>query len=255
MVTWRLKLWSGVGAAALAACGPTSTPAPEPAIAVESGEAAIGESGGEGGGAMSVYAGLSGDQRIALRLQHLKGYVLIAQRLADSDRAAEAGALVQQGLLEAHDIAPTEFGTLDVARVRAAGDGAHASAAQMSQKLNAANAAIDAARRPLASNHADLAVRLVDLAAALYRNAAQPEAFDPLEYQHSLGAALSARDALTAGAHNLRGQNAHAYDEALAELDRFIALFPSADAPENPATYQDVLRQSSRVRLTLSAFL
>ena len=97
----KLKLWRNVGAAAMvAACGQTSAPAPEPVIPAASGEAAIGETGGEGGGAMSVYAGLSGDQRTALRLQHLKGYVLAAQRIVEGDRPADAGVLVQQGLLE-----------------------------------------------------------------------------------------------------------------------------------------------------------
>lgn len=258
MIQTKLKLWSGIGAAAfMAACGQTNAPAPpaEPVIPAASGEAAIGEGGGEGGGgALSVYAGLSGDQRTALHLQHLKGFVLIAERVAQSDPAA-AAILVQQGKLEAYDTAPAEFGALDIAAINAAGDAARAPA-EIRQTLQRAGSALDAARNALPVNHADLAVRMGDLTVALYRNATlDPAAIDPIEYQHAYGAALGARDALVAGEAALKRQDAAAYAESLAEIDRLIALFPSTTAPANPPSYQDVLRQSSRLRLALSAYL
>jgi hypothetical protein len=140
--------------------------------------------------------------------------------------------------------------------VRAAGEGESASRSAYAQKAQAAKAAIDAARAQLTINHADLAARMTDISTGLYQHVIQPDFVDPIEYQHSLGAALSARDALVAGEDALRRQNGAAYDEALTELNRFIELWtPNGVAPETPASYQRVLQQSSRVRLALSPFL
>jgi hypothetical protein len=263
MVEWKLKLWRSAGVAAiagLAACGPAqdaAKPAPEPAATAESGEAAIGEAGGEHGeaGVASSYAGLSGDPLTALRLAHLKGFLLIAAQHAEGDRPEDAGVLVQQGLLEVYDPAADQFGALDVAPVRAASDGAGLSRSAMAAKLQAGEAALDAARAGLVFNHADIAARMVDLSTGLYQNVIQPDFVDPIEYQHSLGAALSARDALVAGEQAMRAKNARAYDEALAELNRFIEKWPAHTAPEQPTPYRDVLAQASRVRLALSPFL
>src|SRR6202008_3590619 len=95
----QFKLWRTVGAAALLgaaaalpACGQgeagekaeTPAAASAPQAGGEAGESAIGESGGEHGeaGAASAYAGLEGPARTALRLQHLKGFVLVARQVA-----------------------------------------------------------------------------------------------------------------------------------------------------------------------------
>ena len=53
----------------------------------------------------------------------------------------------------------------------------------------------------------------------------------------------------------LRGADVRAYSRAQNELDRFVALWPTSSAPEDPATYREVLAQGSRVRLALSPFL
>ncbi len=197
---------------------------------------------------------MSGDQRTALRLQHLKGFLLVSELVARSDPPA-AGALVGQGVLEVYETAIAEFGALDAAPVRAAAAGGDASAAQMEQRLRAGEAAIDAARQGLAIDYADLAARMTDLSAGLYQTVVQPDFVDPIEYQHSLGAALAARDALNAGRSQLQARDRRAYREAMAEIDRLIALWPAPSAPESAAPYRDVLAQSSRVRLALSPFL
>lgn len=271
MISWKLKLWRTAGAAAmlgLAACGGEGgeqaakgddaaahgeageAPAAPPADGGEGGEAALGEGGGEHGeaGVTEAYAGVGGDLRTALRLQHLKGFLLVAERVAQTGAAAEAGVLVQQGLLEVYEPANDQFGTLDTAPVRAAGINATA------QNLRAGEQALDAAR-PHAFDYAALTARMTDMAAGLYQNVQQDDFVDPIEYQHSLGAALAARDALAAGRGALRARNARAYDTALAELDRFVALWPGAAAPEHPLPYRDVLAQSSRVHLALSPFM
>ena len=259
MGSFKFKLWRGIGAAAVlaaAACAPAeqapeasgSAEAPAPAPSAETATAPAG--GGEQGeaGAASAYEGVRGDQLTALRLQHLKGFVLVAQRVAQSGAGDEAAALVGQGVLEVYDHAPAaEFGTLNIAAVRAAADNGAQTAAAL--------AAIDAARAPLETDHAALAARMADIAAGLYQGVVQPDFVDPIEYQHSLGAALAARDALVAGEATLKAENAAAYASALAEMDRFIALWPQTSPADTPAAYRDVLAASSRVRLTLSPFL
>jgi hypothetical protein len=253
----RLKLWRSAGAAAaafgLTACGSETSDAPG---ATDAGAAAPGAAaaplpaGGEAGeaGAASAYAGVNGAQRTALRLQHLKGFVMIAERVAQSGGADEAAALVGQGVLEVYDNAPAaEFGALDIAPVRAA--------AADSAQIGAALSAIDAARAPIEADHAALAAGMADVAAGLYAGVVQPDFVDPIEYQHSFGAALAARDALVAGESALRAENARAYDAALAELDRLIALWPQTTPATAPASHRDVLAAASRVRLALYPLL
>jgi len=272
MITWKYKLWQTAGAVtalSLAACGGEGGAGGEagaggeggetaqhgqaaaPATGGEAGEAAIGESGGEHGeaGVATAYAGVTGDQLTALRLQHLKGFLLIADRVAAEGAALEAGVLVQQGLLEVYDPAADQFGALNIEPVRAAGNAAS------TQSIDAGEAAINAARTGLTVDNAALAARMLDLSTGLYQHVIQADFVDPIEYQHSLGAALAARDALSAGEAALKARNARAYDNALAEVNRFIELWPGATAPERPATYAQVLAASSRARLALSPFL
>lgn len=275
MISWKYKLWRTAGTAAalsLAACGGEGGASGEAGHEGEAGEAAThGEAGeavapvaeatsaggGEQGeaGVASAYAGLSGDQLIALRLQHLKGFLLVAARVAEGDTTEEAGVLVSQGLLEVYDPAAGQFGALSVDAVRAAADGANLSRQQMIQRLQAGEEAIDSARGALQIDNAALTARMVDISSGLYQHVIQADFVDPIEYQHSLGAALAARDALIAGERALRAQNAAAYREALAELNRYIELWPAPTAPEQPASYANVLAASSRVRLALSPFL
>ncbi len=256
MIIWKYKLWRTAGTVAtlgLAACGGEGGEnTGSQGEAGENGGAAsatVAAAGGEHGeaGVATAYAGVEGAQRTALRLQHLKGFVLVAERVA-GEAPADAAVLVAQGLLEVYDPASDQFGRLDAASLRTAG------AAGTAQNLRAASQALDAAR-PAEADYAALAVSMIDIAAGLYQHVDQDGAIDPIEYQHSLGAALSARDALAAGRQALRARNASAYDEAFAEIERFVALWPAPTAPERPAPYRDLLAQSSRVRLALSPLL
>lgn len=269
MIVVKLKEWRTVGLAAavgLAACGgeggegerggageagesgegAASAPAPSAASAVA-------PAGGEQGeaGAVSAYVGLSGDQLTALRLQHLKGFVMAADVAARAGAGEEAAILVQQGLLEVYDPAPQQFGALDIAAVRAAGE----VGGDMTAKLRAANAAIDAASRGLDIDHAVLAARMVDIATGLYQGVIQADYVDAIEYQHSHGAALAARNAIETGASELRRRDGQAYREARAEIERFVELWPAPAAPATPTAYREVLAQGSRVRLALSPYL
>lgn len=264
----KLKLWRTLGAAAAlslaAACGEAGESGGEVGEAGEGGEAgaagasapapsaatATAPAGGEAGeaGAASAYAGLSGDQLTALRLQHLKGFVLAADRVAEAGQAPEAGVLVQQGLLEVYDVAPDQFGGLDVEIVRAAGDGDAA-------HIAAAEAEIERAMGGLDVDHAALAARLIDIATGLYQLVVQPDFVDPIEYQHSMGAAMAAEGVLRAGERDLSAEDARAYREATQQAARFTGLWAQASAPDAPASYADVLAQASRVRLALYPYL
>lgn len=266
MITWKLKGWrtAGVAAAALglAACGGEAGEAGERGEGGEAGEAGVsgeaGESasagGGEAGeaGASSAFAGLSGDQLAALRIQHLHGFVMAAAAVNAENKPAEAAVLVQQGLLEAYDPAPGEFGDLDVAIVRAAAEG-NLNRAQMMQRIRAAEREIDRALNDLDFDDAVLVVRMVDIATGLYQGVVQPDFVDTIEYQHSMGAALAARASLSQDA--LMRRNIPAYLQAQAELNRFVELWPEPTPAAQPATYAQVMAQSSRVRLALSPFL
>jgi len=263
----KLKYWRAVGAAAVvglaAACGGeggdggsagaggeggeageagASAAAPTPATAT-----APGGEGGPGGeaGAASAYAGVSGDQLTALRLAHLKGFVLAADRVAAAGQAAEAGILVEQGLLEVYDVAADQFGSLNVTIVRAAADGAPAN-------IDAAEAEIDRAAGALADiDNAALAARMIDIATGLYQGVVQEDFVDAIEYQHSMGAALAAQAVLQAGQADLSGEDPEAYSDASAQMTRFVGLWSQVSAPEAPPAYREVLAQASRVRLAL----
>jgi hypothetical protein len=289
MITLKLKHWRTMGIAAttmgLAACGGEGGVGGEggqgeggesvqgenggatPATTVaadggEAGESAIGERGGEHGeaGVVTAYAGLSGDQLTALRIQHLRGFVMAAAKIVEdrgalSGEPADAAILVQQGLLEVYEPAAAEFGSLNVTSLREAAAGTSFTRAQMMQRLRAAQEELSRAIGELDFDDAQLVVRMVDLSTGLYQQVLVEGVADPIEYQHSMGAALAAQQAILLRQDELRRENLGAYSRAVGELNRFVALFPSREPPENPATYQQVLVQGSRVRLALSPYL
>jgi hypothetical protein len=167
---------------------------------------------------------------------------------------AEAGVLVAQGVLEVYDAAPDQFGGLNIEIIRAATDSS-LNRAQMTSRIRAAEAEIERVSQGLDVDHAALVGRMVDIATGLYQHVNQTDFVDPVEYQHSMGAALAARDALIEGQDELRREDLGAFSQSQAQLNRFVGLWDEATAPEEPATYQQVLSQGSRVRLELSPFL
>jgi hypothetical protein len=280
MIAWKFKAWRTAGAAlaltALAACGGEGGAGGEAGgeagdAGGEAGEAAMSApastvvappGGGEAGeaGVTSAYAGLSGEQLRVLRVQHLKGFVMAASRILDDESgfrgsSEQAAMLVQQGLLEAYEPAAAEFGSLDVTPLREAAAGASLSRAEMVQRLRACQAALDAATASPDVNAAEIVARMVDISTGIYQHVLADGYVDPIEYQHSMGAALAARAMLVQHQNELRRRDMGAYSRSLAELTRLAALWPSREPPAEPATYQQVLVQGSRVRLALSPYL
>ncbi|MCX7356993.1 MAG: hypothetical protein NT015_02410 [Alphaproteobacteria bacterium] len=284
MITLKLRHWRTVGVAAttlgLAACGGGETGADtgeggegeagEPAPIGENGGATPATStatptapdAGESGesGALAAYAGLTGDQLKAMRIQHLRGYIMaaaqvVADRGTNSGDPMEAAILVQQGLIEVYNSAPDQFADLDMTAIREAAAGTTFTRAQMMQRLRAAQENLTHAIGPLRFDDAQLVVRMIDLSTGLYQQALATGTADQTEYRHAMGAALAAQQALLLRENDLRRANLGAYSRATGELNRFVALFPSYNAPATPATYQQVLVQGSRVRLALSPYL
>lgn len=254
MTTFRPKLWTGVSAAILLAAtagcsgeagekgqhnGAANAPAP-----------AVGE-GGEGGveraasaagekGAQEAYLAMPAESRVALRLAHLKGFLLIAQKQPEGKDAA--AALVGQGMAEVYDAQPDAFKSagVDEAVLRKAAQTGEAA------DINAALANITAAQAKAGGDDAAVLKGMVDIATGIYQGVApQGGAVDPLEYQHSYGAALSAQDFAN------RSKDARV-KAAKADLDKLVALWPAAVAPEKPTPAGQVAAQASRVELALS---
>jgi hypothetical protein len=167
----------------------------------------------------------------------------------------EAGVLVAQGILEVYDAAPDQFGDLNIEIIRAAADPAALNRAQRIQRMRDAEDEFNRVADTLDADDAITVARMVDIATGLYQLVVQEDFVDPIEYQHSMGAAMAARAALTHGEAELRSENLRAYAEANTALTRFVGLWPQATAPETPTPYRDVLAQGSRVRLALSPFL
>jgi len=258
MRTFRPRLWTAVGAAALlAACSPGGEGGEAGKMGGEAGEGAAtapagegGErAGGEGGageaGAAGAYASVPAESRSALRLAHLRGFFLIAREAGKTEGAEAAAALAGQGMLEVYDPAKDAFARtgVDEAVLRAAASkGDRAS-------LDAAIAAIDAARGKVGGSGKDVVKGLVDIAAGLYRHVVADGAVDPIEYQHSLGAALSAKaeaDRADAGAEAAAARS---------EIDAFVKLWPATAAPDDAAKVAEpgkVQAQASRIQLALS---
>lgn len=261
MNTFRPKLWTSLSAAVLlsagglAACSGEGGEAQPPAGATtagsvggegEGGEAAppprvdlAGEAGESG--ARGAYDTVPADTRRALRLAHLTGFVLAAEAAAPGEGADAASALVGQGMLEVYDPAAVEFkaaGVDEAVLRKAAETGAPAD-------LTAAIATLDAAAAKAGGDPAQVVKGMTSIAAGLYGEVLKDGGVDSVEYQHSLGAALSARAAAQRGG----------VTDAEPELARFVALWPTPAAPEDPAKATpagQVLAQASRVELALS---
>jgi hypothetical protein len=252
MTMFRPKLWTTTAAAlvmgaSLAACGETG----EAGEAGEAGATATapagegGEGGAEGGagageaGAQAAYTGVPADSRVGLRLSHLEGFFLIAQK--QTDGADAAAALAGQGMLEVFDAQPDAFRSagVDEAKLRKAAEtGAPAD-------LAAAIAAIEAAKAKAGGDALAIAKGQIELAAGLYNGVIADGGVDPIEYQHSLGAALSAKKVLDASSDPKA-------DKAAAEVDKLIALWPAPSAPEKPTPVSQVAAQASRAELALN---
>jgi hypothetical protein len=250
MIEFRPKLWTGVGAvvllgasAALTGCskaGHATAPVTASAAPVTAAAGEGGEGGAEGGGeagAQQAFNTIPGPSKPALRLGQLKGFLLIA--LKQPDGAEAGGILLSQGLLETYDKAPKSYPGVDETLLRkAAKSGTKAD-------LQASLDNIAEAQKKAGGVDADVVKGLVDIAAGLYKGAVQADSTDPIDYQHSLGAALAAQE-IVAHSNDAKARGAKA------DVDSFVKLWPAATAPDKPTPSAQVLAQASRIELELS---
>jgi hypothetical protein len=256
MTAFRPKLWPAVGAVALilAGCsksGEQGEQAPAggetPASAAgEAGETAAGEGGAGEAGAADAYASVPAASRTALRIAHLKGFFLIAQEVQKSEGDDAAAALAGQGMLEVFDPVADIFRTagVDEARLREAATKGDAAS------LKAAIANLDSVRAKAGGDAAAVVSGLTGIAAGLYGHVITDGAVDPIEYQHSRGAALSAR----ADLDRFAGANPKVAS-ARGDIVEFLKFWPAVSAPEDVAKVTPAAKvqaQASRIQLALS---
>lgn len=255
MTLFRPKSWTALGAAlVLASCGGEGGEAGKGGEAGEGASApAVGEGGeGEGGGAEAGAGGEAGAagayqsvdpaSRLALRIAHLKGFVLAAQAAAPVEGADAAAVLVGQGMAEVfdpHADALRRAGVDESALRKAAGGGTV-------PELNAAIRTLDAAYKRAGGDQAAIAKGLTEIAIGLYDEILIEGGMDTVEYQHSYGAALAAQSVVRADPK---------LSAARPEYDRFVRMWKEPVAPEDPKNLMApsvVMAQASRAELALT---
>lgn len=240
---FRPRLWTAAGSALLiagvAACsdqtGSPAQPTPPPASAAGEGE------GGEAG-VGDAYGAVPAESLAALRLHHLKGFFLAAQAAAPVEGADAAAALAGQGMLEVYDPARAAFEAtgVDEAVLRRAADSGSTGA------LNAAIVELDRAARQAGGNAADVVTGLLNISTGLYALVVTDDGVDPVEWQHSYGAALAAKAVADrdGALRSVRG-----------DIDAFVANWSGITAPADPAEAAApgaLQAQASRIELSLS---
>jgi|GEM_PF-694908 len=287
MIRFTPRLWTTAGSAALiagalAACSPggeageAGKTASGATVAGETGgesggegkaaslaapvaAAAAGESGGGEAGAATAYAGLDANAALGLRLEHLRGFILVAREAyGDGKAPEEASALIGQGYLEVYDPAAGSFAAIGNTEVKAAGDALVAALDKATDKaaIGAAFAraftALDKAAPKEASAKA-ITEGLLTITTGLYTGVVSKEGdVDAIEFQHSYGAALAALDTLTKNKASLSAKDGARYDRAMGEMQKFVALWGGPTAPEKPPSLASVQAQASRIELALS---
>jgi hypothetical protein len=286
MIEFKPRMWSflGLGAMALvsvSACGgeggeagkveasPTNATVATPNAGEGEGEGAkaaaavpapvAAAAGGESGeaGAQNAYADVPEASQLGLRIAHVTGFVLIAEKAYAAGQAEEASVLISQGLLEVYSpnaaVLDTGAKGLKAAfdKIVVAIDGKKSKA-----EVEAAFAeAIKVAReRELAAggNPQDIIGGMVSISAGLYQGVIAPAGNDPIEYQHAQGAALGAKAAFEASKPKLAAKDGSRTATIGKDIDAMLALFPSVSIPQAPASVAEVTGAASRTQLALS---
>jgi hypothetical protein len=239
---------AGEGEAAKAAVT-TATPVPAagPAASGESGEA----------GAQNAYADVPETSHLGLRIAHVTGFVLIAQKTYDAGQADEASVLIGQGLLEVYspNAATLDAGAkglkaafekivtaIDTKKPKAEVDAAFGDALKLARQAELASGAAPK----------DVVGGMLSIGAGLYGLVIAPDGNDPIEYQHAQGAVLSAKAAFEANKATFSSQDDARTQTLGKDIDALLALFPAVSLPEKPASVADITGAASRAQLALS---
>jgi hypothetical protein len=230
--------------------GEGAKPAPAPAAA---------RAGGESGeaGAANAYSNVDPASWLGLRVSHLSGFLLVAQKSFEAGQVDEASVLIAQGLLEVYqpDAAELDSKVKDLKpsyeAVVAAIDGKK-SKAEIEAAFAKAFKVTQAAQSSAAASDSDVIKGMLGIASGLYSGVVHPDGNDPTEYQHAYGAVLAAEQAFK----NAQGKLANKDEKRTAQLAKdlvaLVALFPSVAIPEAPAATAAVTAAASRAELALS---
>lgn len=272
MMTFRPRMWAGLGVVAVlgsagAACGdnpfqkadqaPAATDAATAAATAPTTPLASGEGAGGEAGAEGAYDTIPAHSAVMLRYQHLKGFVLAAQAAYRAEKAEDASLLIQQGALEALRPQAAQLGaTPQGAKVQPALDQAvaalDAKAPDAAARIQAALNAIDQASVEAGGDALAVLKAMISIADGLYQGVLVDGVVDPIEYQHSMGAALAARDMLQRARPILQKADAARYLQARSYIDEMVGFWPSVTPPKDLIAPSRVAAQSSRIELTLS---
>jgi hypothetical protein len=281
MIDFKPRMWSllGLSAMALASVSGCSgeggegaaTPATNAASGASAGEgegegakatvsaaapvAASGESGEAG--AQNAYANIPETSHLGLRIAHVTGFVLMAQKAYAAGQSDEASVLISQGLLEVYTPNATTLDTgakglkVSFEKVVAAIDAKKPKAEVENAFAEALKLARDA---ELASGAApqDVISGMLDIGAGLYSGVIAPAGNDPIEYQHAQGAVLGAKAAFDASKAKLATKDGARTQTLGKDIDAMLALFPAVALPDNPASIAEVTGAASRAQLALS---
>jgi hypothetical protein len=278
MIEFKPRLWTMMGLSAIAIVGLSACqPGGEGGAGAGAGEGEAGnvvsapsapavgapatsaQAGGEAGeaGAQNAYAGVAEASRLGLRIAHVTGFLLIAQKTYEAGQNSEASVLVSQGLLEVYRPAEGELdagaaglkaafekvvAALDANKPKAEIDAAFADALKIAREREAASGAIPQ----------DVIGGMLSIGAGLYSLVIAPEGNDPIEYQHAQGAILAAKASFDANTSKLTGLDAARTATLATDLDAIVALFPAVSIPETPASVASLTGAVSRAQLALS---
>jgi hypothetical protein len=224
-----------------------TTPVAVPAVGGETGEA----------GAQDAYAGVPETSRLGLRIAHVTGFVLIAQKAYEAGQVDEASVLISQGLLEVYAPHAGELdagakglkaafekivASIDAKKPKAETDAAFASAIKLAREAEVASGAAPK----------DVINAMLSIGAGLYSGAVLPSGNDPIEYQHAQGAVLGAKAAFEVSKSKLAAKDSARTATLGKDVDAVVALFPTVTIPDTPASVAEVTGAASRAQLALS---
>lgn len=263
MIEFRAKLWSALGAVALASsgalmgCGPGEK-GEVPASSVAGGGEA-GESGAEhgGGAADQAFAGLPMPAQQALAVALMRAHLLVAKTLVQEGDVQSAAPHFAHPIYEVFETHRQLFTSVRATPPQAPFDALNAAAAagrdvaQIAPLYPPADDAIRALQPK--ENYDQFAViraLLVQMRAEYGEGVRDGAVVNAIEYQDAFGMAHLISELLKDAA--MPGQD---LTEVQREATALAAMLPSAKPPAAPAAPGAVLAQSSRLELALAGLI
>ena len=281
MIEFKPRIWTLMGVSAMALVGAAACqPGGEGGTAAADGEkatssAAAGEGEGEGAkvapapasasaggesgeaGAANAYSNVEPASWLGLRVTHLSGFLLVAQKSFAAGQVEEASVLISQGLLEVYQPDAAELDS-KIKELKPAYDAVVAAidGKKSNVEIEAAFAkalkVTAAAQTSAAAPDADVIKGMLGIASGLYSGVVHPNGNDPTEYQHAYGALLAAEQAFKSAQSRLASKDEKRTTQLAKDMAALSALFPSVTIPDAPAATAAVTAAASRAELALS---